>query len=446
MNVSASIRRGVEGCQSHVGSCYDGQMNTIDPTVLFIVLGVLLIVSAFFSGTETAMMALNRYRLRHQARKGNRAAQRVTTLLSRPDRLLGVVLLGNQFANISASAIATVLCVHYFGDLGVLIATFSLTFVVLVFAEAAPKTLAVLHPTRLAFPAAWLLQLLLWVLYPVVWVINVLANSLLAIFGVRVGQAKTEPLSREELKTLVVESSGKMQHKYQHMLLRVLDLEHITIEDVMVPRNEITGIDLQADWDTILYALRHSEHAHVPLYEESLDHVKGVLKLRKLIEYDGLTRDRLLSLADPVYFVPEAAQLSRQLLHFQDNNESVGLVVDEYGEIQGLVTIRDILQEIVGEFGDYDDSVTQLVRRQADGSVVVDGSITIRELNRVMDWQLPLEHAKTLSGLIIHYLEMIPQASVACRIDGYPMEVIKANAHTIQLVQVWSTVPRIQSD
>lgn len=420
-------------------------MESVNPTLLLSILGVLIIVSAFFSGTETALMAINRYRLRHMARKGHRIAQLILHMLERPDRLLGVVLLGNQFANISASAIATVLCVHYFGDVGVLIATIGLTFVILIFAETAPKTLAVLHPTRLAFPAAYLLKALLWILYPILWAINGMANGLLMLFGVPLKDMQNEPLSREELRTLVMESTSKLQARYQHMLLRVLDLEKVTVEDVMVPRNEITGIDLNTQWDTIVQQIRESEHAHVPLFEDSIDNVKGMLKLRRLIELDHakLSKATLLELAEPVYFAPEAASLNRQLLHFQSKSESVGLVVDEYGEVQGLVTLQDVLEEIVGEFEEEEDSPVNLVRRLIDGSVVVDGTITIRELNRVMEWQLPLEGPKTLSGLIIHYLEMIPEASVACRISGYPMEVIKADEHTIRMVQIWPASSRL---
>ncbi len=385
------------------------------------------------------MMALNRYRLRHQARKGNRAAKRVQKLLDRPERLLGVVLLGNQFANILASAIATVICVHYLGDIGVIVATVALTFVILVFAETAPKTLAVLHPFRLAYPASWLLQLLLIVLYPFVWGVNMLSNGLLRLCGVDMRHNKIDPLSKEELRTLVFESSGKVANKYQYMLLRVLDLEKVTVEDVMVPRSEIYGIDLKDEWATILGQLRNSEHAFVPLYNDSIDQVQGMLKLRKLIEIkdETLTKERLLEYADPVYFVPEAALLNRQLVNFQDEQEHVGLVVDEYGDIQGLVTMQDVLEEIVGEFSEDEDSPAKMVRKQRDGSVIVDGGISLRELNRVTDWQLPTNGPKTLSGLIIHYLEIIPGSGVACRINDYPMEVIKANEHTIQLVQVW---------
>jgi Mg2+/Co2+ transporter CorB len=423
-------------------------MQSIDPKALFIVLACLIVVSAFFSGAETAMMALNRYRLRHRARKGDRGAARVMKLLERPDRLLGIVLLGNQFANIFASSIATIICIHYFGDIGVIIATVALTFIILIFAETAPKTVAFLYPMRFAFPASWILKGLLFFFYPVVWVINMLANGILFCFGVRVNRGKFEPLSREELRTLVIEGGNSASaSKYQQLLLRVLDLEKVTVEDVMVPRSDIHGIDLTDDWSIILNQLRNAEHAYMPIFEESIDQVKGVLRLRKLIEVrdEELTIEKLLHYANEVYFVPEVALLNRQLVNFQNEQEHFGLVVDEYGEIQGLVTLQDVLEEIVGEFSEDDDSLTKLVRPQRDGSYIVEGNINIRELNRITQWELSTDGPKTLSGLITNYLEMIPPASVACRIDGYPMEVIKANEHTIQLVQVWPKQRRVQS-
>lgn len=411
---------------------------------MFIILGALIILSAFFSSAETAMMALNRYRVRHQARKGHRTAQCVLKLLDRPDRLLGIVLLGNQFANILASSVATVICIRYFGDLGVLISTISLTFVILIFGETAPKTFAILHPLRISYMSAWILRVLLWLLYPFVWTINMLANGLLRLFGVKVHKNYIEPLTAEELRTLLLEGSGKIANKYQHMLLRILDLEQVNVEDVMVPRNEVYGIDLHEDWGTILKQLRESAHRCVPLYEETIDQVKGVLDLHHLIGVpaEELSKDKLLELSSSVYFVPEAALLNRQLVNFQNEHKQFGLVVDEYGNVRGVVTLRDILEEIVGEFTD-DDSPTKMVRTQRDGSVIVDASITIRELNRVTDWQLPTQGPKTLSGFITHYLELIPPSGVACRIHDYPMEIIKANEHTIQLVQVWPMQKRI---
>lgn len=407
---------------------------------MIILLVCLVLLSGFFSGSETAMMSLNRYRLRHQARKANPQALRVAKLLERPDRLLGVILIGNTFANILASAVATMIAVRYFGEIGVLISTVVLTFIILVFAEAAPKTLAALYPEKVAYPVGVILRGLLLFLYPLVWLVNTLANGVLRLFGVRLRRRSAEPLSLEELRSVVNEASGKITSNYHSMLLRLIDLEKVTVEDVMVPRSEIYGIDLDNEWDTILAQLRDAEHAHIPLYHENIDQVKGVLKLRKVLvelQHRQIEKADLLRLADEMYFVPETASLSHQLLHFQQDQQSLGLVVDEYGDVQGIVTLQDILEEIVGEFSEDEDSPSQLVREQRDGSVIVDASITLRELMRVTEWVLPVDGPKTLSGLIIQYLEMIPSSGLCCRIAGYPMEIVKANENTIQLVQVW---------
>lgn len=386
------------------------------------------------------MMSLNRYRLRHEARSHPGRARLVVKLLERPDRLLGVILLGNTFANILASSIATIICVRYWGDVGVIISTVVLTFLVLIFAETAPKTLAALYPERVAYPASIVLRILLVAFYPLVWCINILANGLLRMFGVKMMRRGVEPLNLEELRTVVHEARGKISSSYQSMLLRLIDLEKVTVEDVMVPRNEIYGIDLDNDWATILEQLRSSPHAHIPLYHENIDNVQGMLKLRKVLvelQQHAIAKEDLLRIADEVYFVPETASLNRQLVNFQNDQQSVGLVVDEYGDIQGLATIQDVVEEIVGEFSEDEDSSANLVRGQGDGSFVIDATITLRELNRLMEWEFPVDGPKTLSGLIIHYLETIPNSGVCCRIAGYPMEIVKANENTIQLVQVW---------
>lgn len=415
-------------------------MTQLSIPYLIIILILLILVSGFFSGSETAMMALNRYRLRHLARKGNVTAKRVAKLLERPDRLLGIILLGNTFANILASAVATIIAVHYVGDVGVLLATILLTIVVLIFAETAPKTLAALYPQRVAFPVSLPLKVLLFFLYPLVWFINVVANAVLALFRIKVHGRMTEPLSAEELRTVVREATGKISSSYQQMLIRILSLGRVTIEDVMVPRNEIRGIDITDDWDKILMELTNVEHARMPIYRESIDNVIGMLNLRKLLTLlpqGNLTRKKLLELTTEVTFIPEVTSLNRQILNFQKENKAIGLVVDEYGDIQGLVTLQDILEEIVGEFAVDIDDVARLVQRQTDGSYFVDGSINLRDLNRVTGWELPTEGPKTLSGLVVEYLEMIPISGVALRVGGYPMEVLKVSGNTVRLVQVW---------
>lgn len=415
-------------------------MTGFNPDLLIILLILLILLSAFFSGSETGMMALNRYRLRHLARKGDPAAKRTAKLLERPDRLLGIILLGNTFANVFASAVATIIAVHYLGDLGVLISTIALTFVLLIFAETTPKTLAALRPQRVAFPASLPLKILLVILYPLVWFINGVANGVLRLFRIKVKGHMIEPLTAEELRSVVREASGKISSNYQQILLRVLSLGQITVEDVMVPRNEIYGIDITDDWDKILKQLTESEHTKIPIYRENIDQVIGMLNLRSLIGQlpkRELTKDRLVKLAKEVYFIPEVTLINRQLLNFQKENRRIGLVIDEYGDIQGLVSIQDIIEEIVGEFAIDIDDVACLVQRQEDGSYLVDGRISLRDLNRLTDWELPIEGPKTLSGLVIEHLEMIPTSGMALRLVGYPMEVIKVSGNTIRLVKVW---------
>ena len=410
---------------------------------------VLIVISGFFSSSETGMMSLNRYRLRHMSRKGNKKAKRVEKLLLRPDRLLGTILVGNTFANVLVSALVTMVVGHYYGDGAVIIATIILTVIILIFAETAPKTLAALYPEKIAFPFSMPLRGLQIVLYPFVWFVNIIANAILHVLGFKVSQRNLEALSMEELRTIINEATGKIGSNYQKMLLRIMELEKMTVEDVMVPRNEIYGIDLNDDWDTILKVLSESEHAHLPLYRESVDQAEGMLNLRKVLLFmhnHKLTRDRLMGLADKVYYVPDGALLNRQLLNFQELQKSIGLVVDEYGDLQGLVTLQDVVEEVVGEFANDVAEINESVKRRKDGSVIVEGTMNIRDLNRFTQWRLPVDGPKTLSGLVIEYLEMMPQKGIACRIAGYPMEVLSVEENVIQSIQVWpELVAKIQN-
>ena len=416
-------------------------MSELNTEILIGGLVCLILLSGFFSGSETGMMSLNRYRLRHLARKGRPNAKRVLTLLERPDRLLGVILIGNTFANILASAVATVLAVHYFGDLGVAIATIVLTLVVLIFAETAPKTLAALRPEFVAYRASLPLKWMLKIFYPLVWLVNSVANSVLRLFRVRVKKRAIEPLSAEELSSLVLEAKGKISSTYQEMLLRILALEQITVEDVMVPRNDIVAIDMEDAWEVIFARIIACEHASIPLYREDINHVFGILNLRRVLAHMQKNtlqqKEDLLALAEPVYFVPEGALMHRQLLNFQDQQKSVGLVVDEYGDVQGLVTLQDVVEEIVGEFSQDVDETARHIKPQPDGSFVVDAMLNVRDLNRQMSWNLPIDGPKTLGGLLIEYLEMIPTAGIAARVAGYPMQVLKVNRNRIKTIQVW---------
>ncbi len=404
------------------------------------VLVLLVVVSAFFSGSETGLISLNRYRLRHLSQEGNRGARRAQKLLDRPDRLIGLILLGNNFVNILASAIATIIGIRLFGaEAGVAIATMTLTVVILIFAEVTPKTLAALHPERLAFPAAIILTPLLRLFYPLVWVINGITATLLRIVGLSTEQDSSQALSREELRTVVSEAGAMIPQRHQKMLLSILDLEKVTVEDIMIPRNEIVGIDLEDDWDTILKQLTTTQHTRLPVFRGDIDNVEGFLHMRNFL---SLHRDKapqpedLERVVRAPYFIPEATPLNSQLLNFQRERRRIGFVVDEYGDIQGLVTLDDILEEIVGEFTTDPSTMIKEIHPQEDGTYLVDGSANIREVNRIMAWELPVDEAKTLNGMILEYLESIPEAGTSVLINGYPIEIVKTGRNTIKKVRI----------
>src|SRR3990167_3170261 len=408
--------------------------------LLFIALIVLIILSAFFSGSETGMMSLNRYRLHHRARKGDKKSAEVAALLERPDRLLGVILIGNTFANILSSAIATLIAVHYFGEAGIVVVTILLTLTILIFGETTPKTLAALYPERVAYPAAGPLRILLKILHPLVWLSNTVANAILRLFRVKVTKQKFDPLSTEEIRTLVYEASSKISVNYQTLLLRILDLETVVVEDVMVPRNEIYGINLDDHWDSIMQQIITSHHTHLPVYRDSIENIQGIIDLRNLfmdLSAGTLTKAKLLTLLDPAYLVPEATAVNVQLLNFQQNHIYIGMVIDEYGDIKGLINLKDILEEIVGEFSPDLDSAANMIWQQKDCSYLVDAAINIRDLIRLTKWQLPFSGPKTLSGLIIEELEMIPTRKVCLRLSGYPVEVMRVRDNRIERVRIW---------
>ncbi len=414
--------------------------------LLLIVLICLICISGFFAISETALMSINRYRLKHLVRKKNHSAKRVEELLARPDRLLGVILIGNTCSNIFASAIATLLADRLFGPIGVWMGTIILTLVVLIFAETAPKTFAALHPQKVSLAVSWTLRCMLKLIYPLVWLINGIANGFLYLFGVRVHHRHSDALTADELRTVVHEAKGMISSNYHQMLLRILGLERVTIEHAMTPRNEIYGIDITDDWETVEQQILKCNHRYVPVYRESIDQVEGMLlvgrAMAKLVRRE-LNKETLMELLGEVYFIPEGTLLNQQLLTFQQKKIHIGLVVDEYGDIQGLVNINDILEEIVGEFATDIEELNRSVRLQKDGSYLVDGSISVRDLRRMTDWDLPTHGPKTLSGLIIEGLELIPVAGICLRLAGYPMEVLEVTENnTIRLVQIWPELHR----
>ena len=398
----------------------------------------LLVLSAFFSGSETALMSLNRYQLRHKAREGHRGAILADRLLKRPDRLIGLILLGNNLVNFSAASLVGIIAYKMGGEAAAALGTFILALIVLIFAEAAPKTLAALHPERLAFPAAIIYYPLLKITYPLVWLINVASNGVLYLVGVRDNDTHLYSLSHEELRTLVNEAGSRISNRYRQMLISILDLERVTVDDVMVPHNEIIGIDLDDDVEQIERIINTSQHTRLPVYRDNIDQVVGVLHLRQLanLTQQSFDQDALIELLDEPYFVPEGTPLSTQLVQFQRRKLRIALVVDEYGDIQGIVTLEDILEEIVGEFTtDPADDVDDVVREGAN-TWIVDGSANIRELNRSQDWELPTDGPKTVNGLILELLETIPEPGTCLKVSGYPLEIVESDDTRIRTVRV----------
>jgi len=413
--------------------------NDVPLGALFGLLVVLLGLSAFFSGSETALMSLNRYRLRHRARAGHRGARLAEKLLQRPDRLIGLILLGNNLVNFSAASLVAIIALKIGGEPAVAIGTLILTLVVLIFSEAAPKTLAALHPERIAYPASYVYFVLLKVVYPLVWLTSVASNGVLYLLGVREKDAEGYALSREELRTIVYEAGARISSRYRHMLLNILDLEKVTVEDVMIPRSEIIGIDLEDDFCEISKVIDNSEHTRMPVYRENIDHVIGVLHLRHLANWSSkpaIEKRDLESLVTDPYFVPEGTPLSTQLLQFQKAKQRFALVVDEYGDIQGIVTLEDILEEIVGEFTTDPASDEPEVVRDGENVFLVSGGANIRELNRVMNWKLPTAGPKTLNGLILESLETIPENGATLEIAGHLIEIVETTENRVMSARI----------
>lgn len=416
-------------------------MDDISTGVLFSLLVLLLIISGYFSGSETGMMSLNRYKLRHLANQGHRGAKRVEKLLSRPDRLIGLILIGNNLVNILASAIATIIGMRLYGDLGVAIATGALTLVVLVFSEVTPKTLATIYPERVSYTSSIVLNVLMKVLYPLVWFVNGITNGFLLLLGLKVDNMNDSKLNSAELRTIVDEAGGLIPRRHQDMLLSILDLENVTVEDLMVPRSDIAAININDDWKSITRQLIHSAHGRIVLYRDTIDEVVGMLRVREayrlMMEKNDFSKANLLRAADEVYFIPEATPLNIQLLKFQRNKERIGLIVDEYGDIQGLITLEDILEEIVGEFTtSITPTLAEEITSQADGSLLIEGSANIRDLNKSLNWDLPTDGPRTLNGLILEQLEDIPDSQLSIEVAGHQMVIMDVSENMIKLVKI----------
>ena len=423
-------------------------MSDVPLGVLIGALVVLVILSGCFSGSETGMMALNRYRLRHLARDGHRGARRASRLLERPDRLMGLILLGNNFVNIAASSLATVVALRLLGETGIALAVGLLTLVILIFAEVAPKTFAASHPERAAFPAAHVLTWLLVVFQPLVLAVNWMANGVLRLLRLSPAGADRDSLSREELRTVVAEFGALIPRRHRQMLMGILDLEKVTVDDIMIPRQEINAIDLDDPPSEILEQIMHTQHTRVPLYRSDINEIEGILHLRRVVappQEEGLA-EYLRAHANEPYFIPAGTPLSVQLLNFQRANERIGLIVDEYGEIEGLATLEDLLEEIVGQFTTDPTDHSPDVHPQSDGTYLVDGAANVRELNRTMHWDLPTDGPKTVNGLIIEYLGSIPEPGTSLMIAGYPIEVMQTTGNAVRTARIIPSLRKAKAE
>ncbi len=429
-------------------------MNDLPLSVLFGILIFLLLMSAVFSGSETGMMALNRYRLKALAKDGHRPAQRAMRLLAHPDRLLGVILLGNNFVNILASSIATVIAMRLAGEAGIAIGAGLLTLVVLIFSEVAPKTLAAMYPERIAFPATYFLEPLLKALSPLVLMVNFIANSFLKLLGVEIRKGDESHLTPQELES-IIENTPQIPKQYRDMLKSVLRLEQVSVEDVLIPKSDIYAVDVEQPIDNILAAIEKSPYTRIPLYRGSLDdELVGILNIRKALPLllhksrDEISLRDLIKVARPAYYVPNTTPLNKQLANFRKHRRRMAMVVDEYGDLIGLLTMEDLLEEIVGELTLDKQGHQQRddIQVQEDGCLLVKGGVFIRDLNKEYDLNLPTDGPKTLNGLMQEVVETLPNVGTTIRIDDYVLEVVERSDNAVEKIRLCSLNPERTHD
>jgi Mg2+/Co2+ transporter CorB len=414
-------------------------LDVSDSSMLWLTLFILLLVSAFFSGSETGMMSLNRYRLRHQRKKSS-GARRAAKLLATPDRLIGLILIGNNAVNILAAIIANALAIIYVGEAAApWVATATLTILVLVFAEVTPKTIAAQYPEWFAFKASHILKPLLTLFWPLVWAINKLTNGLVKLLGFDPNSSRDDGLDTEELRSVVDLSGHKMSDSHQGMLKGILDLENVTVEDIMIPRNEINGLDIEDEPDVLMAKLFKSEYTRMPIYDGDINNIIGIFHIRKanhLARAEQVTRGAIKRFAEEPYFIPASTTLTTQLLNFKTTRNRFAVVVDEYGEVKGLVTLEDILEEIVGDFTTNTADEADEILARGDSSYLIDGVATIREINKATGWSLPTDGPKTLNGLALEQLESIPDGNVSFMVNGYRFETEEINGNMIKKIAV----------
>ena len=416
-------------------------MDSIPLNWLFATLALLLLISAFFSIAETSMMSLNRYRLSHMVKKGSRSAEMTQALLAKTDRLLGVILLGNNLVNSASAVLTAIIAERLLGkdEYVLAAATGAVTFLILVFSEITPKVIGSRFPEKIALPASYVLTPLLKISYPVVWFVNLFVQMLLKLMRIKPVKEGHTQLSMEELRTLVLEGGQFIPQRHQKIMVNLFDLESMTIDDTMTPRSLIEGVDINDKIDHLRNSLATAHHTRVVVYDEDLSNVIGIVHVRKVLNASRnqpLEKDALREIMREPYFIPEGTPLLQQLTEFQENQRRMALVVDEYGEIQGLVTLQDILEEIVGEFTSQSPMNTGLYRRQDDGSVIVEGSCPLRLLNRKLGFNFPLDGPKTINGLLLEHLEDIPEPGVALKIADYPIEILQVQDTMVKVVRL----------
>ena len=392
------------------------------------------------------MMSLNKYRMNHLRRGQHAGATRASKLLEKPDKLIGVILIGNNFVNFLAASIASSITILILGEPAPFTTAIILTLVVLIFAEVTPKTIAALYPERIAYPSSIVLGVLLKVLYPIVWAVNFVSNTLVRILGFHPQtDSSDQQLSQEELRTVVHESESRLPKKRQGMLLNILDLEKVQVDQIMVPRNEVTGLDIEDAMEDVLEQIATAQHTRLPVYRKDIDNIVGVLHMRsagRLIKTENLNKAAIIQETTEPYFIPDSTPLHTQLFNFQSNKLRLAVVVDEFGAVKGIVTLEDILEEIVGEFTtDLADSNRDIFA-QEDGSYLIDGGTSIRDINRTLSWQLDSESANTLNGILMEVLQSIPDASVGVKLDGYYAEILQVKDNVFRTVKMWEVTPQ----
>ena len=413
-------------------------MNTLTVENLFILLVFLLFLSAFFSGSETSLMSVNRYKLKHKYKTGSNSAKRVLYLLNNPDRTLSLILLLNNFVNILASAITTLIAIKLYDETAIAISAGILTFVILIFSEVTPKTFAALYPDKIAYPVSLFFYPMLKVFYPLIAIINFFSHTILGIFGVSKKNKSYELLTRDEIKTIVTESSDRIPKFYEDMIVNMLDLEKVKVEDAMIPRSEIIGVNIDEDIEKISKEILNYQHTRIPIYKNELSSLQGFLHKRRVIKMlvDGdITKDKILNNLNPAYFIPEDTSLTTQLINFKRERKRIGFVVDEYGDVKGLVTLDDILEEIVGDYN-QDTEKEKDIHRLAGDTYLVDGTVQIRELNKVLNWDLTDSEAKTINGYILECLEDIPKKGMSFQRDNYSFEIMKVKNNFVKNVKI----------